>query len=106
MHDLWIGLIAALKGKIVYDSNAYIYYRQHGNNQVGSQLTFKEKMKNRLLFLKGKDSGNIANQANEILDIIKKDQNINDELKMYTEIVANYNKSLKNNICFSPLVFL
>lgn len=100
MHDIWIALMASLKGKIIYDNRAYIYYRQHDNNEVGSQSSFKRKMKNRILFLKGHDKGNIANQANDIFKIIENDDSISSDIKQYTKIVANYNKSLKNKIYF------
>ena len=36
IHDHWIGLIASLNGKVVYISEKYIKYRQHENNQVGT----------------------------------------------------------------------
>ncbi len=36
IHDYWMGLIIALKGKLAYMPEAYIKYRQHGNNQVGT----------------------------------------------------------------------
>lgn len=36
IHDHWIGLIASLNGKVTYISKKYIKYRQHGNNQVGT----------------------------------------------------------------------
>ncbi len=36
IHDLWIGLIATLNGKVSYMPEKYIKYRQHGNNQVGT----------------------------------------------------------------------
>lgn len=36
IHDVWITMIGSLTGTIVYDSNAYILYRQHGNNVVGA----------------------------------------------------------------------
>ena len=36
IHDLWIGLMAALNGKVSYMPEKYIKYRQHGNNQVGT----------------------------------------------------------------------
>lgn len=39
IHDTWIGLIVALNGKITYLDEATIKYRQHGNNQVGSNHT-------------------------------------------------------------------
>lgn len=35
-HDYWIGLIVALKGKLAYIPEKYIKYRQHGNNQIGT----------------------------------------------------------------------
>ncbi len=36
LYDYWIGLIVALKGKVVYLDIPTIKYRQHSNNQVGS----------------------------------------------------------------------
>lgn len=36
IHDHWIGLVVALNGKLAYMSEKYIKYRQHGNNQVGT----------------------------------------------------------------------
>ena len=36
IHDVWITMIGALTNSIVYDPNAYILYRQHGNNVVGA----------------------------------------------------------------------
>lgn len=35
-HDAWIAVLATFLGNIIYDENAYILYRQHGNNQSGS----------------------------------------------------------------------
>lgn len=98
MHDLWLGILASLKGKIIYDSLPFIYYRQHDDNQVGSQLTFKEKMQNRVSFLKGNNKGNIARQAKEIYEIIKKDDEIPEDIKEYTKMVADYNISIKNKL--------
>lgn len=36
IHDYWIGLILSLNGKLAYMDEKYIKYRQHGNNQVGT----------------------------------------------------------------------
>ena len=36
IHDHWIGIIVALNGKLAYMPEKYIKYRQHGNNQVGT----------------------------------------------------------------------
>lgn len=40
LHDYWLFLIAAYTGKLVYDNNSYIQYRQHGDNMIGA---LKEK---------------------------------------------------------------
>lgn len=37
IHDHWIGLMVALNGKLAYVPEKYIRYRQHGNNEVGTE---------------------------------------------------------------------
>ncbi len=37
MHDKYCMLCALLNGRIVYDNNSYILYRQHGNNVVSGR---------------------------------------------------------------------
>ena len=37
IHDYWIGIMVALNGKLAYMPEKYIKYRQHGNNQVGTE---------------------------------------------------------------------
>lgn len=37
IHDHWIGLMVALNGKLTYMPEKYIKYRQHGDNQVGTE---------------------------------------------------------------------
>ena len=36
IHDHWIGLALSLKGKLAYMNETHIKYRQHGNNQIGT----------------------------------------------------------------------
>ena len=36
IHDHWIGIMVSLNGKLAYMPEKYIKYRQHGNNQVGT----------------------------------------------------------------------
>ena len=38
MHDSWMYMICNFFGKIIYDFDAHISYRQHGNNVVGTYL--------------------------------------------------------------------
>ena len=54
IHDYWIGLMISLKGKVSYVTEKYIKYRQHGNNQVGTNKIshgFKELDQVRELFI-------------------------------------------------------
>lgn len=98
MHDLWIGLLAALFGYIVYDSKSYILYRQHGNNQVGAQENISEKWKNRMGYFRGNHKGVIALQAIDILEYLKNMHCYDSKIWDYTKIVAEYNKSISNKI--------
>ena len=54
IHDYWIGLMISLNGKVSYINEKYIKYRQHGNNQVGTNKIshgFKELDQVRELFI-------------------------------------------------------
>lgn len=35
-HDYWIALMVGINGKLAYIEKPYILYRQHGNNQIGT----------------------------------------------------------------------
>lgn len=47
IHDAWIALVIAAKGKIVFIEESYILYRQHSNQQLGINWKFKDKMPRR-----------------------------------------------------------
>lgn len=40
MHDAWVYIVAAAIGEVIYDSDSYILYRQHGDNvsALGSEM--------------------------------------------------------------------
>ena len=57
IHDHWMGIMASLNGKVAYVPEKYIKYRQHGNNQVGTDKIshgFKKLEQVRELFIKVK----------------------------------------------------
>ena len=51
MHDWWMYLTAANFGRVIYDDQAHMLYRQHENNQIGMQSCWYGRWKNRLLHL-------------------------------------------------------
>ena len=54
IHDVWVGMVASVAGRFVYDETAYILYRQHENNVVGVRKAnvfreWKKKLRNKAL---------------------------------------------------------
>lgn len=46
MHDNWIHKVCvALGGNVYFDNNAYILYRQHGNNVIGGSTNIYKRLK-------------------------------------------------------------
>lgn len=57
LHDHWIGLMVSLQGKLSYMPERYIKYRQHGDNEVGTEKIshkFKKLDQVRELFIQVK----------------------------------------------------
>lgn len=71
MHDWWIALVACLFGKTAFLNEPLMFYRQHGNNQVG------------------------AKQASGINFIIQKFKNRKDVKKNYLEAYSQAKSILK-----------
>lgn len=64
MHDWWLYLTAACFGKVYYDQEAHIRYRQHGDNTSGAMLNRRRLMKYRLEQM-AKPRGEIYRQVEE-----------------------------------------
>lgn len=46
MHDEWLHKVClALNGKLIYDEDVHILYRQHGGNTIGGQLSVPKVMR-------------------------------------------------------------
>ena len=98
MHDTWVYLVCKIFGKVVYDTNAHIQYRQHKNNVVGTYLS----------------KGNLYVYKQKIVDIFKPNKNLryDNVLNFYqcyknyfssndlckVEKIINYNKGIRNKI--------
>ena len=69
MHDSWIYKVALGLGyKVVYDPQAHIYYRQHGNNVIGDKSGFVKKMKLRYRRWIKSVSNDRYNEVKELYD--------------------------------------
>lgn len=77
IHDTWIGLIVSLYGKIEYLDEKTIKYRQHGNNQVGTdKISHKfrklEDVRNLFLDVKTQLFNTYVNNENIFSEDLKK----------------------------------
>ena len=91
IHDYWIALMVALNGKLAYMPEKYIKYRQHGNNQVGTdKLSHKyEKLDQvRELFINVK-LGIFGTYVKNNERFPKEIQELNKDGLQYFEIVQN-----------------
>ncbi|WP_187380046.1 glycosyltransferase family 2 protein [Paenibacillus rubinfantis] len=69
MHDWWSYLCVGAFGKVVFDNNSYILYRQHKNNVLGGQTegTFERWSERLNRFISGENKYVISKQAYEFL---------------------------------------
>lgn len=83
MHDWWFYIIASSFGRVYYDETPHICYRQHGGNEVGTNVSRVKEFKDRVKRFKG-NRRNISNQMTEFLRIYENCKN-DDIAKEYTD---------------------
>ena len=93
MHDIWVAMICAMYGEIVYDDRSFIHYRQHGRNVVGAQLSFKAKLHSRCVRLISGNEISIATNAKSLLKIAE-EKALPDDKHKILRLVADYKKSI------------
>lgn len=96
IHDTWIASTISNKGKVEYLDEKTIKYRQHGNNQVGTDKIshkFKELDQVRELFLDVK--------LGLFRTYVKNDRIFNDKLKEQNKKALAYFEMIKNKKYFN-----
>jgi len=70
MHDWWIYLTVSAFGKVIYDVEPIILYRQHFSNIIGVETNFIRKWSGRIKrFIKRGKKLSISQQVNEFQKI-------------------------------------
>lgn len=96
MHDYYVSAVClAVGGKIFYDSNSHMKYRQHGNNVFGIDTSFLGKVKRNL---------NTMFQTNDFFDLQRFSQelinlnqsSLDDDSKILLNLAKDYKKSFTN----------
>lgn len=93
-HDYFIYKLCMFLGKVYYDNNSYILYRQHGKNQVGAK-NFIDRTKKRME-LNWLHAHPIENQNRSFLEVIRNELNSTD-IKLLEDF-CNYNQKFINKL--------
>lgn len=75
IHDVWVAMVASVCGKIIYDEDGYILYRQHEKNVVGAKKDNSlDVLKNQMKKIKRRELRNGRSLlAKEILKLFPKE---------------------------------
>jgi len=97
MHDAWIYRIClATGGKVFYDENAYILYRQHAKNVIGGKSNIYLKWKKRInRYIKKQKNIRLKTAENLLLGFEK---SMTEENKNILKQIINYPHSIKSKI--------
>lgn len=97
MHDFYVALLCSVfDGNILYDSKAYMKYRQHENNVIG---VVKGSVMGRIKEICRKDEISIAEQAQTLLLLYEDD--INERQANWIERISCYKKSMISQLMLS-----
>lgn len=97
IHDVWVAMVASVAGKLIYDSDSYILYRQHEDNVVGVKkkslfCEWKEKINDPSL-RNGRSS--LAKEIVEKYEDLISDSQIIEKLKTYAYYQNEWKKKEK-----------
>ena len=84
MHDFWFYLVGTCFGKVIYDEESRILYRQHGGNELGAASPLLENYKRRFRYYK-KHRGQLTRQAKEFI-------------RLYGEMLPKENRMLAESM--------
>lgn len=73
LHDWWSYLAATYVGKVIFDTHAYIKYRQHEMNVVGAKVGFWGEVKAKAAYLK-KNRGRLEAQLTDFAELYHGDR--------------------------------
>ncbi|MEY8356620.1 glycosyltransferase [Lachnospiraceae bacterium 54-53] len=97
MHDYYIVMVClGINGVGIYDEEAHIGYRQHGNNVLGIPVGLSAKFKNKISQFNTVLPYSIADQATEIIDHYG--QQMPEKYYSQCKAVANYKKNFITTI--------
>lgn len=98
MHDRHFYFLTCLKGRLIYDIDSFIYYRQHGNNVIGMEKSTLKAFKKRILDILKRKKEDKRITYLKFIEKHYKDELPNIERIFLEEFLGNYNCFLKKLI--------
>lgn len=89
MHDWWLYMLATSMGEFYYDPKPGMYYRQHGNNTMGSRTNYFDEFKERIRRFSG-NKNKLYRQMESFNSI--HGNNISGDNKDILQMVMNYKR--------------
>lgn len=94
MHDVWVKEVClAIGGKVIYDSNPHMSYRQHATNTVGGKRNILQSLIRRIKFYRKMGKQYHSKMLKEIFD--------NYNSIMPVENIQRYKFVISYSLCFS-----
>jgi glycosyltransferase involved in cell wall biosynthesis len=103
MHDQWLYLLCSAFGEVYFDTNSYIYYRQHSTNVLGvnseANLTnrIRKALDVELINLKKRKIISQLMNLKDVLSIYKENRKLLIEIERF---LRNYNRSILNRLFY------
>ena len=107
MHDWWMYLVVSAFGKVIFDAEPTVYYRQHRENVVGSRVRWMKKWQRRCyLFFSESYFDRIIRQVHSFVHLYGDD--LSDEQRRLIDRFLNFRANLQSRIGYflKPDVFL
>jgi rhamnosyltransferase len=93
MHDEFLARVCvAVGGKIIFDHDVHIKYRQHEDNVIGSTVGNLDAIKRRVLMIKERSGIGIADELLKLSEIYS--DRIDRDRKNWIDKIINYKDSL------------
>lgn len=100
MHDWWFYLVISTFGKVIFDQESVMYYRQHSNNTFGSGYSPIQRWIPRIKrFFKKQEAGTATRQVQEFYNLYKNELSL--EQKIIVEDYLNSRDNFLKRLKFS-----
>lgn len=101
IHDWWCYLTASYLGKVIFDENAYIWYRQHERNVIGASSTWFGTVRAKVAYVK-ENKGKLKDQLENFSKLYHQNP---DKDKLIQLLLASEKMPEKRKVVFGHVFY-